>query len=106
MICAIVEHRRVGIVPRFGCTYLPGRLSARSCARPITVAFSSSTAWSARSRFFPVVAAFYPASALISIASVRKPLVGIFALALVAGGAGPVSIANRMRTPRRWPLRG
>ena len=96
MIRAIAEHRRVGIAPGFACTYRP-----REALRPfVRQAYHRGIFFldghgRRGSRFLPVVVAFYPASALIALASVRKPSVGVLALTVVAGGAGAVSIANR-----------
>ncbi len=96
MIRAIAERHRVGISPGFACTYRP-----RAALRPfLRHAYHRGIVFldghgRRGSRFLPVVAAFYPASAVIALASVRKPSVGVIALSAVAGGAGAVCIAKQ-----------
>jgi glycosyltransferase involved in cell wall biosynthesis len=95
MIRAIAERHRVGISPEFSCNYRPrsalGPFVRHAYQRGI---FFLDGHGRRGSRLLPVVASFYPASALIALASVRRPSVSLLALTTVAAGAGAVSLAK------------
>jgi len=95
MIRDIAERHRIGISPRFSCAYQP-----RAAFRPfVRHAYHRGIMFldghgRRGSRFLPVVAAFYPASALLALVSARRPSVGFLALVATAAGAGAVTIAK------------
>lgn len=95
MIRAIAAERRIGISPAFACTYLP-----RTALRPfVRHAYHRGIMFldghgRRGSRFLPVVAAFYPASALVAAVSLRRPAASVLALGALAASAGAVSVAK------------
>jgi glycosyltransferase involved in cell wall biosynthesis len=95
----IAERERVNLSPRFSALYVPrSRLSTfvrHSFHRGIVFLDGHGRS---ESRFYPVVLGFYPASALLVVAALRRPLVVPAAVAagVVAGGAFGL---RRGRTP-------
>ena len=89
----IAERCGIGVSPHFACTYVP-RESFPSFVRHSVhrgVVFVDGHG-RAESRFFPAVVAFYPLSAAIVLAALRRPLVvpAVVAAACsgIAGGLG------------------
>jgi glycosyltransferase involved in cell wall biosynthesis len=86
----IAERERVNISPRFSALYVP-RSRLRTFVRHSFhrgIVFLDGHGRS-ESRFYRVVLGFYPASALLMVAALRRPLVfpAAVAAAVVAGGA-------------------
>jgi glycosyltransferase involved in cell wall biosynthesis len=103
MIRTIAEHHPVGISPSFACTYRP-RVSFRPFVRHAYhrgIVFLDGHG-RRESRLLPLVAAFYPVSALMALLSVRRPRVGLVSLAAVAVVSGAVSfVKGRPRAETR-----
>ena len=103
MIRTIAERHRVGVSPGFACTYRP-RASFRPFVRHAYhrgIVFLDGHG-RRDSRLLPVVAAFYPVSALVALLSVRRPRVGLVSLAAVAVVSGAVSfVKGRPRAETR-----
>lgn len=98
VIRALAGQRRVNIAPGFACVYVPRR-TLRSFVKHALhrgVVFLDGHG-RRESRFFPVVVAFYPVSAGLALAAVRRPSVVPLAAACVAGAAG--AAAARRRRP-------
>jgi glycosyltransferase involved in cell wall biosynthesis len=94
----IATRERIHISPRFSCTYGPRR-SARAFVRHSVhrgVVFVDGHGTPA-SRFFPVVVAFYPCSAALAVAALRKPVLVPLA-AVSTGVAAGLFAAARGRT--------
>lgn len=94
----IAAREPINLSPAFDCDYTP-RESFRSFARH---AFHRGTVFldghgRRESRFFPVVAAFYPVSAALALASLRRPAL-VPAIALGAALAGGVVAATARRS--------
>jgi glycosyltransferase involved in cell wall biosynthesis len=87
---AVAAEKRIHISPSFGCTYSP-RTSAESFFRHAlhrgTVFVDGHS--TPESRFFPFVLAFFPLSAALAVAAVKRPFVVPAALA----GCGAVAAA-------------
>src|SRR6266536_2531688 len=81
----LAARRRIGISPSFACVYIPrttlGRFFRHSIHRGAVFLDGHGTR---ESRFFPVVVAFFPLSAALLVAAVRRPRVA--PAAAVAGG--------------------
>jgi glycosyltransferase involved in cell wall biosynthesis len=94
----IAERERIHISPRFGCDYRPRTtLSAflrHSFHRGVVFVDGHGRR---ESRFFPVVAAFYPASLLLALAALRKPLIPIPVAAVSSLTALGFGVARRRR---------
>src|SRR5262249_21474542 len=70
----IAEHERIHVAPEFACSYRP-RSTLRTFARHAMhrgVVFLDGHGRS-ESRFYPVAVGFYPASALLVAAAMRRP---------------------------------
>lgn len=96
MIRKIAEQHSVGISPDFACVYQP-RAAMGSFVRH---AFHRGVVFldghgRRGSRFLPAVALFYPVTAALAVASVRRPWIGAAALAAVAAGAGAYAAGKR-----------
>lgn len=82
---ALAGHRRIGISPLFACVYTPratpGSFFLHAVHRGTVFLDGHGTP---DSRFFPAVAAFFPSSAALLAAALRRPLLA--PLALVACG--------------------
>jgi len=94
----IAEREPVNISPRFACDYLP-RTTLRASVKH---AFHRGVVFldghgRRESRFFPVVVAFYPVSAAVVIASLRRPRVMFEAAALTALAASSLGVLHRRR---------
>jgi len=103
LIRTIAERHRVGISPGFACTYQP-RASFRPFVRHAyhRGIFFLDGHGRRDSRLLPIVAAFYPVSALVALLSVRRPRVGLVSLAAVAVVSGAVSsVKGRPRAETR-----
>ena len=85
----IAERRPINVSPGFRCTYRP-RTTRQAFLRHAFhrgVVFVDGHGRS-ESRFFPVVLAFYPASALLAAAALRKPVVVPLSLLATSTAAG------------------
>jgi glycosyltransferase involved in cell wall biosynthesis len=92
----IAEHERINVSPAFSCVYRP-RTSVGSFVRHSVhrgVVFLDGHG-RVESRFFPAVAAFYPVSAALVAATVRKPLVAPAALVATSLAAATLGFARR-----------
>jgi hypothetical protein len=73
---AVAAHQRIHISPEFACLYAPrtsvGRFFRHAVHRGTVFVDGHGTP---ESRFFPAVAAFFPLSAALAIAAVRRPAV-------------------------------
>ena len=101
--CApLAARERIHLSPSFGCTYTPrGSLPSfvrHSLHRGVVFLDGHGRR---ESRFFPAVVAFYPVSAALAVAALRRP-------ALVPAGALGVAAAARRRGGRggQAPVRG
>jgi len=78
----LATHTRIGISPRFACRYAPrtslGRFLRHAVHRGTVFVDGHGTP---ESRFFPAVAAFFPLSAGLALAALRRPAVVPAALA-------------------------
>jgi glycosyltransferase involved in cell wall biosynthesis len=95
----IAERERVNVSPRFACDYRP-RTTLASFVRHSFhrgVVFLDGHG-RPESRFFPVAAAFFPLSAALALAALRKPAVAVWAAAATSGGAAAFGAA-RERSP-------
>ena len=85
----VAAHERIGISPRFACTYAPRTNFAgflrHALHRGVVFLDGHGTR---ESRFFPIVIAFFPLSAALTIATLRRLLVAPAALAACGLGAG------------------
>jgi glycosyltransferase involved in cell wall biosynthesis len=90
----------IGVSPEFACVYTPrSRLRdfvRHSCHRGIVFLDGHGTP---ESRFFPVVVAFFPASAALAAASLRTPL--LLPAALGATGVAAAAYGIRARRSRQ-----
>lgn len=90
LLRTVAERRPINISPSFACTYTPrdelGAFVRHAVHRGVVFLDGHGRR---ESRFFPVVAAFYPLSIAVAVAVVRKPaLAPLFATAAaVAAGA-------------------
>jgi glycosyltransferase involved in cell wall biosynthesis len=95
----IAEREPIHISPGFSCVYAPREELAsflrHSFHRGLVFLDGHGRP---ESRFFPAVVAFYPASALVAAASLRRPALGLVALAGVGAAAGALGLERR-RTP-------
>ena len=94
----IASQERIHLSPRFSCDYTP-RATLRSFARH---AFHRGTVFldghgRPESRFFPAVVAFFPVSAVLGVASLRKPAL-VPALAAATGLAGAALSVSARRS--------
>jgi glycosyltransferase involved in cell wall biosynthesis len=94
----IAEHERIHISPHFGCDYRPRTtLSAflrHSFHRGVVFVDGHGRR---ESRFFPVVAAFYPANVLLVLAVIRRPVICIPVAAVSSLAAVGLGVARRRR---------
>jgi glycosyltransferase involved in cell wall biosynthesis len=78
----VAARARIGISPRFACSYAPrttlGRFVRHAIHRGTVFVDGHCTP---ESRFFPAVAAFFPLSAALALAALRRPAVAPAALA-------------------------
>jgi glycosyltransferase involved in cell wall biosynthesis len=91
----IATQERIHISPRFACTYAP-RKSALAFVRHAVhrgVVFLDGHGTPA-SRFFPVVLAFYPCSAALALAALRKPVLMPLTALSTAAAAGFFAVAK------------
>ena len=91
----IAERRPINVSPGFRCTYRP-RTTWQAFLRHAFhrgVVFVDGHGRS-ESRFFPVVLAFYPASALLAAAALRKPVVLPLSLLATSTAAGAFGLAR------------
>jgi hypothetical protein len=96
----LAARERIGISPRFACVYAP-RTTLRHFLRHALhrgVVFVDGHG-TPDSRFFPVVLAFFPASAALAVAGVRRPALLPAAAAALGIGAAAYG-ASAGRTPR------
>ena len=99
----LAARRRIGISPEFGCVYSPRTTVARFFRHAVHrgVVFVDGHGTS-DSRFYPVVVAFFPVSAALVVAALRRPLVApAAALACAAAAAASGARAGRSRTEIR-----
>jgi glycosyltransferase involved in cell wall biosynthesis len=92
----IAERERINLSPAFSCRYRP-RTSAGSFVRHSVhrgVVFLDGHG-RPESRFFPAVVAFYPVSAALVAATLRKPLVAPAALVATSLAAATLGLARR-----------
>jgi glycosyltransferase involved in cell wall biosynthesis len=95
----IAERRPIHVAPGFNCLYRP-RTNMSSFLRHSVhrgVVFVDGHG-RRESRFFPAVAAFYPVSAVLAAATMRRPIVAPATLLSLALGASVVGILRR-RSP-------
>jgi glycosyltransferase involved in cell wall biosynthesis len=82
---AVAGRTRIGISPRFACRYAPrttvGRFLRHAVHRGTVFVDGHGTP---ESRFFPAVVAFFPLSAALGVASLRRPV--LVPAVAVAGG--------------------
>jgi glycosyltransferase involved in cell wall biosynthesis len=92
----IAERERIHLAPEFGCDYQP-RATLRSFVGNALYRGATFLDGHGRagSRFQPVVIAFYPVSALLAFALVRKPLLLPAVLAAAVGAGAAVAIRAR-----------
>jgi glycosyltransferase involved in cell wall biosynthesis len=92
----IAERERVNISPRFSGLYVPrSRLSTfvrHSFHRGIVFLDGHGRR---ESRFYPVVVGFYPASVLLALAALRRPLVVPLVVGTAAVAAGGLGLTRR-----------
>jgi glycosyltransferase involved in cell wall biosynthesis len=96
----VAAQTRIGISPRFGCVYsprtnLPG-FTRHAFHRGVVFVDGHGTP---ASRFFPAVVAFFPVSAALAVAALRRPLVAPAAVA--ACGLGAAAYGARAGRSRR-----
>jgi glycosyltransferase involved in cell wall biosynthesis len=94
---SVAARSRIGISPRFACSYTPRTTLARfvrHAAHRGTVFVDGHG--TRASRFFPAVVAFFPLSAAIAVAAVRRPAV----IPLALGASGAVAAAYGVRAGR------
>ncbi len=92
----IADRERIHISPLFACDYAP-RSTLRAFVRHSYhrgIVFLDGHG-RRESTFFPIVAAFYPVSALVALAILRRPSVAPCAAALTSLAAGGLGIARR-----------
>jgi len=89
---SIARRTRIGISPSFACTYAPrttlGRFFRHAVHRGTVFLDGHGTP---ESRFFPIVAAFFPVSAALALAALRRPALvpaSLAACGLVAAAYG------------------
>ena len=93
----VAARARIGISPRFACTYVP-RTAFSSFLRHAVhrgVVFVDGHG-QRESRFFPAVLAFFPLSAALAVAAVRRPVL----LPVVLGAVGAAAAALGVRADR------
>jgi glycosyltransferase involved in cell wall biosynthesis len=94
----IAGRHRIHISPDFGCDYQP-RTNLSAFLR--NALYRGSTFFDGHgrreSRFYPVVVAFFPVSAALAVAVLRRPLVLPIVVVITAGGAA--AVAARARRP-------
>jgi hypothetical protein len=96
----VAARTRIGISPRFACRYAP----RTTLSRFLRHAFHRGTVFvdghgTPESRFFPAVAAFFPLSAALTVAALRRPAVAPAALAACGLAAGLYGLrAGRSRS--------
>jgi glycosyltransferase involved in cell wall biosynthesis len=97
---AVARRARIGISPRFACSYAPRTTLARFFRHAVhrgTVFLDGHG--TPESRFFPVVAAFFPLSAALALASLRRPAVAPASL-VACGLAAAAYGVEAGRSPR------
>jgi glycosyltransferase involved in cell wall biosynthesis len=94
----LAARRRIGLSPEFGCVYAPrtslGRFFRHAVRRGIVFVDGHGRP---ESRFFPVVVAFFPLSAALAAAALRRPAVAP-AAAVVCGVAAAAYGARARRS--------
>jgi glycosyltransferase involved in cell wall biosynthesis len=97
---ALAARTRIGISPRFACSYAPrttlDRFFRHAIRRGTVFVDGHGTP---ASRFFPVVAAFFPVSAAVAVAASRRP--AIVPAALAACGLAAAAYGLHARRSRR-----
>jgi hypothetical protein len=97
---ALAAGTPIGISPRFACNYAPrtslGRFFRHAIRRGAVFVDGHGTP---ESRFFPAVAAFFPASAAVVVAALRRPAIVPAALAACGLAAAAYGLHAR-RSPR------
>jgi glycosyltransferase involved in cell wall biosynthesis len=92
----LAARERIHISPQFACTYSPRTSPARFLRHAVhrgTVFVDGHG--TPDSRFFPVVVAFFPLSAAVAVAGLRRPVVLPLAAAAVGIGAAAVGVRSR-----------
>jgi glycosyltransferase involved in cell wall biosynthesis len=96
----VARGARIGISPQFACRYAPrttlGRFLRHAIHRGTVFLDGHGTP---ESRFFPVVAAFFPVSAALAVAALRRPAVAPAAL-VACGLAAAAYGLEAGRSPR------
>jgi glycosyltransferase involved in cell wall biosynthesis len=92
----IAERRPINVSPNFACTYRPRTTSVAFLRHAFHrgVVFVDGHGRS-ESRFFPLVVAFYPASALLAASALRRPIVAPLSLLAVSAAAGLFGVRRR-----------
>jgi len=95
----VAARTRIGISPRFACSYAPrtdlGRFLRHAIHRGTVFVDGHGTP---KSRFFPAVATFFPLSAALALASFRRPATAPAALAVCGLAAAAYGLyAGRSR---------
>jgi glycosyltransferase involved in cell wall biosynthesis len=94
----LAERERINVSPLFACDYRPrGTLASfvrHSFHRGVVFLDGHGRR---ESRYFPVVAAFYPVSALLAVAAIRKPAVAASTAAATGAGAAAYGAARGRR---------
>jgi glycosyltransferase involved in cell wall biosynthesis len=94
----VAERERIHVSPMYSSTYAP-RLSLRSFVRHSFhrgVVFVDGHG-RPESRFFPAFVAFYPLSALLALAAVRRPPLALYVAGVVSATAAGLGLARRRR---------
>ncbi len=96
---ALAARERIHLSPSFGCTYTPRGSLPPSCGTRVHRGVVFLDGHGRReSRFFPVVVAFYPVSAALAVAALRRPaLVPVGALGVAAAAGAVAAVAGRPR---------
>ena len=93
----VAARTRIGISPRFACSYSPrtnlGRFLGHAIHRGTVFVDGHGTP---KSRFFPAVLAFFPLSAALTVAALRRPALAPVALA----GSGLLAAAYGLHAGR------
>ena len=99
LIRSLAERERINVSPGFACDYRPRTTFAAFLGHSFHrgVVFLDGHG-RLESRFFPVVAAFYPVSALVAVAAIRRPHTALWAAVATALAAGTYGY-TRGRSP-------
>jgi glycosyltransferase involved in cell wall biosynthesis len=99
IIRSIAEHRPINIAPAFACVYTPRRTLPSFVRHALHRGVVFVDGHGRReSRFFPVVVAFFPVSAGVAAAAIRRPVVVPLLAVGIAGVAGVVAGRRRRTT--------